>query len=264
MQRKYVGIYSYPKSGNTWILYTLSHLCLAGDLQASSDVHQGSIDNSKTFKGSGGEVLSIFKSHTPAPIARFSGQIIDHAVTIYIYRHPLDVFTSYLNMLLQEPEKRARFAVDFESVAEVRDGGAMDLFLNSFILHGTLEPGFIAPTSWSNNVLSWKSHCEKHKDTLAIKYEDMLENPIDTLSPILTKLDKTREELQAALTAANESTKKDGKFFWMQKKKNYLEFLTEEQIKRFYEYHGSAAETVGYPLSKALDFKTNVELEELI
>ncbi|EAQ25825.1 hypothetical protein ROS217_05749 [Roseovarius sp. 217] len=75
----------------------------------------------------------------------------------------------------------------------------------------------------------------------------MLEDPIAILEPVreMMKIDKTT--LEMALSKASADTKPNGKFFWKQQKKNYLNYLTREQINLFLEYRGEDCRELGYP-----------------
>ncbi len=186
---------SYPKSGNTWLRFFLSAL-IYGKSDNSAEITKnipeiGSGSNDEAYNRSG---FTLVKTHCP-----YKDLEPLHDRTrgfIYIVRNPLDVILSSYNyhhlqlvapIDIPEPDYRLRFVRHFLK------NGAYDIWLE--LGYGTLR----------DHVKNWTVSAAEIHPHLIIRYEDMLTTPIIVATAIdsFLKLNKTREELQAALDFAS-------------------------------------------------------------
>ncbi len=255
----YIGIYSFPKSGNTWMrhiiaeLYSLefNHRQVSKDIP---DMHQGPIFDARPIQlGAGGQAVRFYKSHRCEIVARNALQKINHRGIIYIKRHPLDVFLSYLNYLRDGVNGTAGlYLLPVKSVEEVIANGSLEIFLDCFILFGTL-------VNWGN-FGNWFEHMAywtgrdvveqggREVPVACLKYEDMVANGVEAMQPLCDMLGQSKQQLEQALLAANEKTRVDGKLFWKQRPGLYKEVLPESLIAKFRKYHGDRVAALGYEI----------------
>ncbi|WP_421852688.1 sulfotransferase domain-containing protein [Oricola sp.] len=251
----YIGIYSFPKSGNTWIRYIVSALFFE-KITSIPDLHQSTITDAENCRIRDGQKVKFYKSHTASIVNVNHRKEIDHVAIIYIYRHPLDVFLSYVNFLRREVGGKNEAIlgnIGFTSVEETIANGDIELFLDAFILYGTVQPSFVAASNWFQNVENWTSSPtvkQRGRDVriVALKYEDILSQGVDALEEVRSLLGVGREEMERAMISAGENTKINGKFFWKQKAGNYREMLPENLIKKFDRYHGERVRALGYEI----------------
>jgi len=81
---------------------------------------------------------------------------------------------------------------------------------------------------------------------VSIRYEDLLRDTEKTLGFLHGWLDLEPGQLTDLIEKASGRTIKDGKFFWKQQEKNYLNYLSDEQIALFLKYRGDDTAKIGY------------------
>ena len=139
-----VGLYSFPKSGNTWLRAIIAGLC---DIPAGpgmlqkfvTDTHYGKVlENPWEFQG---KDWYFYKSHRKEVLTDHQGEVFNTDRILYIYRHPLDVFMSYLNFVSQNvsPKAGESLPVKVTTVEELTPDELETLFA-IFVEHGTLFP----------------------------------------------------------------------------------------------------------------------------
>lgn len=116
-------------------------------------------------------------------------------------------------------------------------------------------------SSWSEHIKSWV----KRKNTLVVRYEDLLSDPEPNFKKILDHygLDYTQEEVLNAIELASfdrlqkaeddggfkENSAKQDRFFRRGTAGGWREDLTEEQVRKIEEAHGEEMVKWGYELS---------------
>jgi len=159
VSRRDAFLVSYPKSGNTWLRFMLTHL-LSGseaDFDRDSTVigEVGSHRAAPTVLPSGGRMI---KSHEPysGPQKRF------YRKAIYLVRDGRDVAVSYYYTLI----RRELFSGEFSP------------FLRLF-----LDGGVDGYGPWHRHVESWLgSPLEQSGSLLVLKYEELLKEPVRNVS----------------------------------------------------------------------------------
>ncbi|MFD2172940.1 sulfotransferase domain-containing protein [Rhodobacter lacus] len=232
-----VGIYSFPKSGNTWIRVIIGRI-MNQDFEQVPDLHISPLSNAQEFNG-----LRFFKHHGGRNYKSWNGQKLDTTNVIHIRRNPLDVFVSYLNFLSDNVTGKA--PIKFSSVDDIRGTDLFDLYFSTFITTGHVSAGFADVTgSYFQNNTFWMNQTEV--PAILLKYEDLVSDPIATLEPVKQLLGIDDALIASAVEEAAAVTKPDGKFFWKQQEKNYLNYLSQEQIDLFVKYRGAESEAMGY------------------
>ncbi len=256
----YIGIYSFPKSGNTWIRHIVSSLYFREfdkkDLKSIPDMHQRVIADARSTRIGNRMAVKFYKSHCGEIVSQNGGQKINHHGIIYITRHPLDVFLSYLNFLRADvggPAGARNYFLPVESVEDVVANGSIEVFLDAFILYGTLQPSFAAPKSWFENMEYWTARDVveqggRQVPIACLKYEDMVFNGVEAMQPLCDMLGQSKQQVREALSAAGEKTKVNGKFFWKQKPGLYRDVLPDDLIARFRKHHGDRVAALGYEI----------------
>jgi len=204
-----IGVYGYPKSGNTWLESSFTKL--GQDIIPSyfqSDIHITRANKKKFIPHplieENGHPLIIYKSHEP-----FLGKnIMDDAQdlgiksiikVILIKRNPFDMLLSYLNFIRFIAANRAASDQPFpnsiklyctqelgmtgnvqeqlmtlSSLEEMQERGILESALKSFSqLDFIIPPLNNIATSWSNQILSWEN--QSIFDVLSVRYEDLVD-----------------------------------------------------------------------------------------
>ncbi|MFE4105687.1 sulfotransferase domain-containing protein [Almyronema epifaneia] len=175
---------SYPKSGNTWLRFLVANL----KSQADVDVSFANIESlvPDIYRNSNQQLLSlpqprILKSHECYQ-ARYPR-------VIYIVRDPRDVAISYYHHLV-----KAR---------KLEQSDMIEAWLPDFIA-GKFHPQF---GTWATHVESWRKGTLGASNFLLVKYEDLLENPVEVLGEVARFLSIPPE--QARLEKAIELSRAD-------------------------------------------------------
>ncbi len=161
---------SYPKSGNTWLRFLLSHVIRPGEIADGVDV-QKTVPDIYVLKAKDLErnAFSVIKSHEAFRP--------DYDRVVYLYRDPRDVAVSYFH------HGKATGAVD----------GSLSLdeyakqFVNSEPISGS---GF---GNWGEHVGSWFGAKEDDPKFLPVSYEAMVSAPEAELTRIANFLEISAE-----------------------------------------------------------------------
>ena len=166
---------------------------------------------------------------------------------VYIIRDPRDVAVSFADHLGEPMDDVIGHMGNVKFALKNKDN-----------LHHVL-------LTWSKHVKSW-TKMNTNIETIAIKYEDLLEDPHKHFAKILQfltmpvfkeKLDFAVEETKFENLRAREDEKgfvevsdnsKSGKFFRVGKAGQWKEVLTEAQVAKIEEDHGDMMEEYGYEL----------------
>lgn len=233
-----VGIYSFPKSGNTWIRVIVANV-MNRNANDIPDLHQQELSRAIEFNG-----LRFFKHHGGANLQFWKGEALHTRHVIHVRRHPLDVFLSYLNFVSDNVTGTA--PLRFSSVDDIHGTELFDLYFNAFTVMGHLSVEFAGTTkNYFDHNKYWTTQTEVPATLL--RYEDMVDSPITTLRPVQEMLGIDQHALEVALSKTASDTKPDGKFFWKQQKKNYLNYLSQQQIDQFIRVRGNDCRSLGYP-----------------
>jgi len=276
---KIIWLASYPKSGNTWMRAFLHNLLRAPkegyDINKITDF---TVSDSSTafFK----RVLTkpwqewtiqevadrrwdvqemITKLHsdnvfvkTHNALVEYMGRPIIHmemtAGAIYVLRNPLDVVVSLSH----------HYGVNMdEAVRIINDptNGSVSRAELVYEIH----------SNWSSHVASWTQ--QQHAGLLTLRYEDMLQKPMQTFSKV-TKflgLNAPKDRIQHAIEMSSfkklrdqedqkgfrERSDKTDKFFREGKSGQWRDILTKSQINKIIEVNKDQMERFGYwPLPK--------------
>lgn len=280
------GIYwlaSYPKSGNTWMRMFLRNLQRNGDVPVDINEYDDEDDFYANIASSRNWIDEVLGFDTadliPAEIERLRPEIyrwssrnekkicyhkIHDAYTctsaneplvsreatlgaLYILRNPLDVAHSAANhwncsldqaiAYMGNPE--ARFARSHKKMAR------------------QLEQRLL---NWSGHVLSWVD--APGLNCLAIRYEDMLQDPLSTFSRAAAFLQfpSNPERIEKAISFSDfrelsrqeaeqgfsERPQHTGHFFRQGKSGGWRELLTPEQVAKIVADHGEVMRRFGY------------------
>lgn len=246
MKTKVIGLYSFPKSGNTWVRHILtSALGQKNPKHAIPDIYKDSIwQNPIPLNG---DKITIYKSHSKTEMTEAQGRKFKNNHVIYIVRHPLDVFLSQLNYLSDNVMKQAHTALPCQSVDDIISRDHMDLYFGAFCTFGTLQPEFHNAGSWLENTQYWTAQKKAEPNRITIiRYEDISTHGVMALAELSVKLGVSNDALSSGFNAAEESTKLDGRFFWKKKTKNYREMLPPMLIERFRRLFNEPLTTLGY------------------
>lgn len=158
---------SYPKSGNTWLKFMLTYLLSGTEADFDSDsgtiAEVGSHRSTPRVLPGGGRLI---KSHEP-----YTGpQRRSYRKVIYLVRDGRDVAVSYYYTLI----RRGLYEGDFGPFLRLFLGGGVDGY-----------------GPWHRHVESWlDSPLRESGSLLVVKYEDLLEEPLQNLSAAMEFLGK--------------------------------------------------------------------------
>ncbi len=243
MSRRDAFLVSYPKSGNTWLKFMLTHL-LSGreadfDNPARVIAEVGSHRSAPSVLPGGGRLI---KSHEP-----YSGpQKRSYHRAIYLIRDGRDVAVSYYYTLI----RRGLFQGDFGPFLELFLAGGVDGY-----------------GPWHEHVESWlDSPLRQRGSLLVLRYEDVLAEPVDRLSEAMefvgVPVDQARaEETVRAYSADRMRERERASEFHTKKKRKDIMFVrtasagdwadtfSAEDTELFERVTGDLLERLGYEAS---------------
>jgi hypothetical protein len=237
-----LGIYSFPKSGNTWVRNVLAeHFNIKkGDYgKYLPDIHQGEVIGTHSIANHS-DAINIYKSHTNYEIkAKPAGENIN----LVVIRNPLDVFLSYLNFISDNVTGDS--VIKFKDVKDAEETGVLDVYFSCFLVFGHLQPGFYNKTnSYFQHCNYWLKRSEEDNNTFILRYEDMLLGNFSSLYEALSLAGIEQSSIEKTIKgfAAN----KDGKFYWKMSSYNFSEYLSKDQISLFTKVHNETLSKLGY------------------
>jgi len=274
-----IWLASYPKSGNTWLRVLLdsilTHEGKTVDInQINStkfgfisrfhldeflEINSTELTSSEThfFKrayyldfGSKAEEGTFLKTHDANMQLDNDLWLIPKEVTklvIYITRNPLDIVASFANHL----------GISLDRTIDLMSNKEFSFFRTRGGVTSNVDQ---LVTDWSGHVTSW---LDSTLPVLLVKYEDLLQAPVETLMIIMKTLDKNKVDKKIIEEAVvNNSFAKMAKqesekgfhekdvlspvFFRKGKANSWEEELTEAQINRVTQSHGKVMTSLGY------------------
>jgi len=245
-----VGLYSFPKSGNTWLRAIIAGVTGMpngpGVLQKYvTDSYYGPIlENPWPFQRRN---WYFYKSHRKEVLTEHEGQVFATDQIVYIYRHPLDVFVSYLNFVSGNVGSKAgeSLPVQFERVEDLSTDELEALFA-IFVKHATLFPKNLAFGDVFGHVRRFRNLQASGMPVHILRYEDLSDNFEHQVQGICDFLELRGVNIDRVFRVADRRTRQNGKFFWKRQKDNYRNYLSEDQIARFYAEHADSMADLGY------------------
>ena len=246
-----VGLYSFPKSGNTWLRAIIASLTGIpngpGMLQKYvTDTHYGKImENPWNFQGTD---WYFYKSHFKEPLLKHKDETVHTDKIVYIYRHPLDVFLSYLNFVSNNvsPQAGQSLGISFDKVEDLTPVQMEKLF-SLYVVNATLFPQNRKFGSVFESIKSFKAlQQERPSFVHVLRYEDLQDNFTAEVDKICSFLGFDAIDVATVFEEADKRTRQNGKFFWKRQKNNYENFLTPEQIARFNDVYKDEMKSIGY------------------
>ena len=273
-----VWLVSYPKSGNTWFrMFLANYLKNSVEPLTLQEIQSASISSSavdfedtigfnpfemtpeevdlyrpemyrllsKVMKENG---LPFYKKTHDAYTTNKDGEpLFPEEVSrcaVYFVRNPLDVCVSFANHSAEKIAKKTDFIINEEATLSGKRNGQLRQIL----------------LSWKNHIQSWKN--QSLIPILFVRYEDMLQKPLETFGTAVRFLDLeyNEERLHKAIIHSDfkllqqmEREKGFGEkmqlcqsFFWKGKIGNYRDFLSQEQIDRITDYNYDTMKEFGY------------------
>lgn len=163
---------------------------------------------------------------------------------VYFVRNPLDVCVSFANHSACHIKEKIEQILDENTNFTGKKKGQLRQILKS----------------WKSHIESWQS--QTSIPVHFVRYEDMLQNPVDTFGNIIRFLELEYEEQRLKRAIANsdfkllqqmeeengfnEKSQQCKTFFWKGKIGNYKDYLTAEQINRIVDYNYNAMKEFGY------------------
>ncbi|GAB3430690.1 sulfotransferase domain-containing protein [Massilia solisilvae] len=273
------GIYwlaSYPKSGNTWFRSFLTNLQADGDTPVDIDSLGSGIASSRAWLDAvlGFDTADLghdetervrpavydWSSRQPAPTYHKIHDAFIHTVdaeplvgragtlgALYILRNPLDVAPSFANHLGKSIDHAIARMGDPEFALAARKRR-----LDSQVRQRLL--------SWSQHVESWVDAPDLN--LLVIRYEDMLDDPIDTFTRAArflhlpddpARIEKSVRFSDFKVLAAQETRggfrerpPESTRFFLSGKSGTWRDRLTDAQVERIVADHRAVMRRFGY------------------
>lgn len=246
-----VGLYSFPKCGNTWLRAIIAAATKVpqgpGMLHKYvTDMHYSPvIANPWEY---GGTDWYFYKSHHKAIVTEHKEQVFRTDKVVYIFRNPLDVFLSYVNFVSKNVSgNQNKRQFDFE-ISRVEDltPPQMEKLFSRWVAHATLFPQNKLYGSYFDNIQNFMAMRDRGEQVHVIRYEDLKENFAETVGPMLDFIGIKDADMDAVFADADKRTAKDGKFFWKRASKNYETYLSADQIARFSMVYADELKALGY------------------
>ncbi len=249
-KRAVVGLYSFPKSGNTWLRAVIAGATGMpmgpGVMQKYvTDTHFGkAMENPWSFQGTD---WYFYKSHHAQLLTTDQNDPLVTDKVVHIYRHPLDVFMSYLNFVSRNVSPKAGKALpfQFDKVEDLTPEQLETLFA-IFVEHATLVPQNKVFGNVFTHVSNFRKLGEEQLPVYQIRYEDLYDNFEGVVSGMCDFLGLENVDMNTVYRTADRRTKQNGKFFWKRQKENFRNFLTDEQVTRFVTRWGDEMAALGY------------------
>ncbi len=273
-----VWLTSYPKSGNTWFRMFLSNYLnktneplsleeIQSARIASSAIDFEEIVGLNPFELTGDEVdlwrpdmykafseeyarkneVCYKKVHDAYTTNSYNKPLFPEQYSkcsVYFVRNPLDVCVSFANHSDSKIEEKVNQILDENATLGGKKNGQLRQILKS----------------WKCHIESWET--QSLIPVHFVRYEDMLQNPVETFELIIRFIGLDYEEHRLKKAIANSDfrvlqqlEKENGfiekkqhcqNFFWKGKIGNYKDYLTAEQINRIVEYNYDTMKAFGY------------------
>lgn len=154
-----IFLVSYPKSGNTWVRFLLANL-----LEPTQDVNFSNIDSivPDIYKSTTSYIQSLVR---PRILKSHEYLDVRYKKVIYLVRDPRDVLVSYYHYKILRRQQSENYSIE--------------LFAKHF-LDGTVD-NF---GSWSDHVGGWMGARAGTRNFVLVRYEDLLETPVEELERI--------------------------------------------------------------------------------
>lgn len=254
-QHEVVGIYSWPKTGNTWL-----RAIVAGIMGMPDDkftLHKYIMDTALVSQNTnhfldkrwrvGKTDFSFYKSHHKVIRTSFQDRTFKTDKVLYIYRFPLDAFVSYVNFVSQNvaPESGKGLPIQFENIDDLTPEQFSVLF-DIFLESATLFPNNRAFGGIFEHFHNFKRIAKNQKPVLFIKYEDLKTEFDKNVAAIADFLEMENVDIAEVKAYSEEMTKPNGKFFWKRKSGTYRDYLSAEQINKFLDKYSAELRDMGY------------------
>lgn len=271
-QNGIIWVSSYPKSGNTWLRFILTHLLL--NKPGSSHEVDQFIPEAIIQPGHRLDLISdqpvLLKTHWDFSL---NLPLMKNTLGfIYIVRNPLDILCSQFNF------NRLRLNKDNSSISENELKKQLNLYIDTFISHkgNPLNGDGGGHTSWIEGVNNWLRASESYPCIL-LRYEDMLEDTNNQIKKIarffnvmadnkfISEIEQTSSFKSMKRLEEKEIKNKKGGFFYhdslstafksgnrfMRKGKTGegRKLLTSDQLSRFVETFEDTMNLVGYKIN---------------
>lgn len=273
-----VWLVSYPKSGNTWFrMFLANYLKNAPSPLSLKDIEPTPSSSSAVdfetviglnpfeltpeevdlYRPELYRVLSmeaektggiIYKKTHDAYTLNIKGDPLFPEETswgaVYFVRNPLDVCVSYANHGSGNIDNLLDFIINEDGCVAGRKKGQLRQKL----------------LSWKSHIQSWRE--QPHIPVHIVRYEDMQQKPMEAFGSIIhfLNLEYDDERLARAICHSDfrslqRMEKEEGfpekmqlckSFFWKGKIGNYLEYLSEDQVRRIVEYNCETMKLFGY------------------
>ena len=210
-----------------------------------TDTHYGRVlENPWPYQGT---KWYIYKSHFKAPLTEHKGEQISTDKFVYVYRHPLDIYVSYLNFISNNvsPQAALPLGVSFDRVEDLTPAQMEKLF-STFVAHATLFPQNQAFGSVFESIDNFKALKAAQGNVHILRYEDLIDNFQVEAAKIGAFVGFQDIDTKSDFEDADKRTQQNGKFFWKRKKENFRDYLTKEQIDRFWLVYGEQMSVLGY------------------
>lgn len=250
-QTQVVGLYSFPKSGNTWlraIIAGATGMPAAADrLQHFvPDTHYGNaMERPWSFQNTN---WYFYKSHKKTLLmSDWDGSPLHTDKVLYVYRHPLDVFCSYLNFASNRVSPNAGLALPFQyDSVEALSEQELNVLFTIFLKFGTLVPRNTSFGGIFEHVRYFRQRAAKTGAVHIMRYEDLFDDFETTIQSMCGFLGMGQIDTQSVYDTADKRTQQNGRFFWKRKKENFRGLLSEPQITRFFERWQTDMREMGY------------------
>ncbi len=249
-----VGLYSFPKSGNTWLRAIIAAIFKVPTPMGTMaeyviDTHMGQKIGKRPWSFQD-KTWCFYKSHNKTPEVLEGSQVIRPDLIVYIYRHPLDIFTSYLNYLSGNVTSLSQkvFGFSFDKVEDLTPE-QLEFLFKRFSEHGKFDLREDSPfgsifESFDNFVALRDAGAPVH----VLRYEDLIDDFDAAVTAICAFLQVKLElgDIESIRDISEGLTAGDGKFFWKKQVGTHQTYLTHAQIDAFWEEHRVRMATMGY------------------
>lgn len=221
---------SYPRSGNTFFRLLVNHFYGVRVYSIYQDAIINSNPEIRAIVGSSDTPVEVQEAAVSSDLhlVKTHEMAADEHPAILIVRDGRDVMVSYARYILSfVPDgDRQRSPEEFQDILRM-------------LITSTDHFG-----GWSRNVMSWLSRCAP---TVLVKYEDLLQRPLATVSESLEKIGfpiaETPQQTQLSFDVLHE---KMPDFFRKGKAGAWCTEMSQELQELFWENHAHTMHQLGY------------------
>ena len=230
---KVLWIYSYPKTGSTWVRRVIQEI-IAPELSPfdaiSSVQHVLPVD--PICFDIGNAETAIFKTHNRPDHPVAGRDALEDVGYITIHRHPLDVLLSSLNYSFIKGEGRIFKDGVLKNVDQIIKDDEIGHYIGQFIHHQGCRRYVKLCGGYADYYRNWEP-VVAHAPHLMLRYEDIVADKVEAIATIARFLRRDNVDCTKIFEKIETKTAIDGRFHWRKKAYNFEGYVPRRFVSKF-------------------------------